>query len=89
MEKTEIRAVIKYLVKKDKKANEIHADFQNTLGDSAPSYSTVDKWTNEFKFSRKSLDDMRIGWQRCVTTPGIAKVHEMVLKDRRQSARNC
>ena len=36
MEKTEIRAVIKYFVKKGMKVKEIHADFQNTLGDYAP-----------------------------------------------------
>jgi hypothetical protein len=30
MEKTEIRAVIKYFIKKGMKAKEIHADFQNT-----------------------------------------------------------
>ena len=56
-EKTEIRAVIKYFIKKDMKAKEIHAEFMNTQGDSAPSYSTVAKWTSEFKFDRESLDD--------------------------------
>ena len=30
--KTEIRAVIEYIVKKGMKAKEIHADFQSTLG---------------------------------------------------------
>ena len=56
MEKPEIRAVIKYFVKRGMKTKEIHADFQNTLGDSAPSYSTVAKWTVEFIFGRESLD---------------------------------
>ena len=50
MEKTEIRAVIKYFVKKGMKAKEIHADFQNTLRDFALSYSTVAKWTSKLKF---------------------------------------
>ena len=57
MEKTEIRAVIKYFVKKSMKTKEIHADFQNTLGDSAISYSTVAKWTSE---SLESLDMIRV-----------------------------
>ena len=56
MEKTEIRAVIKYFVKKGMKSKEIHAEFQNTLEDSALSYSTVSKWTSMFKFGRESLD---------------------------------
>ena len=67
------------------KAKEIHADFQNTLGESAPSYSTVAKWTNKFKCGRESIeDDLCSGQPRCVTAPEIiAKVHEMVLEDRR------
>jgi len=52
--------VIKYFVKKDMKAKEIHADFQNTLRDSALSYSTVAKWASEFKFGRESLDVIRV-----------------------------
>ena len=60
MEKTEIRAVIKYFIKKGMKAKEIHANFQNPLGDSALSYSTVAKWTSEFNFGWESLDVIRI-----------------------------
>jgi len=77
MEKAEIRAVSKYFVKKDMKAREIHTDFQNTLEDSASSYSTVAKWTSEFKFGRESLDDDPCsGRPKSATTPEfIAKVH--------------
>jgi hypothetical protein len=32
------------------KTEEINTDFQNTLGIFSFSYSTVVKWTNEFKF---------------------------------------
>nr|XP_024215016.1 uncharacterized protein LOC112210301 [Halyomorpha halys] len=56
MEKTDIRAVIKYFEKKGMRAKEIHADYQETLGNSAPSYSTIAKWTSQFKLCRKSLD---------------------------------
>nr|XP_024214869.1 putative uncharacterized protein FLJ37770 [Halyomorpha halys] len=89
MEKTEIRSVIKYFVKKGMKAKEIHADFQNTLGDSAPSYSTVAKWTSEFKFGRESLyDDAPSGRPKSATTPEfIGKVHKKVMEDRRMKAR--
>nr|XP_014285279.1 putative uncharacterized protein FLJ37770 [Halyomorpha halys] len=67
------------------KAKEIHADFQNTLRDSAPSYSTVAKWTSEFKFGRESSgDDPRSGLSKSATTPEfIAKVHKKVIDDRR------
>ena len=81
--------MIKYFVKKGMKAKEIHADFQNTLGDSAPSFSTVAKWTSEFKFGRESLDDdPRSGRPKSATTPEfIAKVHKMVMEDRRLKVR--
>ena len=39
------------------KANEIHKDVQNSLGNSTPSYSTVAKWTNEFKRAMESFED--------------------------------
>lgn len=38
MEETELRAVVKYLMKKNMSPSEIHADFVNTLGDASPSY---------------------------------------------------
>ncbi|XP_024215639.1 protein GVQW3-like [Halyomorpha halys] len=71
------------------KAKEIHADFQNTLGDLAPSDSTVAKCTNEFKLGRESLDnDPRSGRQKCASTPEfIAKVHKKVMEDRRLKMR--
>ena len=52
--------MIKYFVKKDMKAKGIHANFQNPLGDSALSYSTVVKWTSEFKSGWESLDVIRV-----------------------------
>ena len=89
MEKTEIQAVFKHFVKKGMKAKEIHADLQNTLGDSAPSYSTVAKWASEFKFGRESLeDDPRSGRPKSAMTPElIAKVHKMVMEDHRLKVR--
>ena len=58
---------------------------KNTLGDSAPSLSTVKKWTAEFKRGRVSLeDDPRSGRPKTASTPEIiAKIHDMILNDRR------
>jgi hypothetical protein len=61
--------MIKYFVKKGMKAKEIYADLQNTLGDSAPSYSTVAKWTSEFKFGQESLDVIRVEHSQKVLLP--------------------
>ena len=49
-----------YFVKLGMKAKEIHADFENTLGDSALSYLTVAKWISKFKFGRESFDVIRV-----------------------------
>ena len=57
MDKNECRAVIKYLYLKDMSPKDIHQDMQNTLKDSAPSYSTVKFWISEFNRGRRSTDD--------------------------------
>ena len=72
MEKKYIWPVIKYFIKKAIKAKEINADLQNILGNSAPSYSTVAKWTTKFKFGWESLNDDRCsGWLKSATTQKI------------------
>jgi hypothetical protein len=67
MEKTEIQAVIKYFLKKG-----IHANFENTLGDSS-SHSTVAKWINAFKFCEESLEDDLCGGRpkKCMILVGL------------------
>ena len=44
MEKQEVRAVIKYFYFKGLTPEEIFTDMKETLGESAPAYSTVTKW---------------------------------------------
>ena len=90
MDKTEIRAIIKHFVKQDRKAKEIHAFFQNSLKKASPSYSTVAKWTSDFKSGRESLDDgPRSGRPKRATNPEvIAKVRNIVLEDRRMKLRD-
>ena len=43
------RAVIKFLTKEGAKAKEIHRRMADVYGDSNPKYSTVAKWSAEFK----------------------------------------
>ena len=49
----EFRAVIKFLTKEGAKAK----DVADVYGDSSPKYSTVAKWSAEFKRGRDSLED--------------------------------
>ena len=54
---TEFIAVIKFLTKEGAKAKEIHWRMADVYGDSSPKYSTVAKWSAEFKRGRDSLED--------------------------------
>src|SRR5436190_21126688 len=85
MNKIEYRAVIKYLFLKGNTPTQIKDELDSVYGDSAPSFTTVKFWAAEFKRGRESLgDDERSGRSKTATTDeNIAKVHEMVLDDRR------
>ena len=50
----EFRAVIKFLTKEGAKAKEIHRRMADVYCDSSPKYSTVAKWSAEFKRGRDS-----------------------------------
>lgn len=89
MDKIEQRAVIKYLCKKKFTPLEIHVDMKTTLGECAPSYTTVKKWAAEFRHGRESIkDDPRSGRPKTSTTEeNVGKVCDMILKDRRLTIR--
>ena len=53
----EFRAVTKFLTKEGAKAKEIHRRMADVYGDSSPKYSTVAKWSVEYKCGRDSLED--------------------------------
>ena len=57
MDKTEYRAVIKFIVKEGLTSNEIQSKFIKVYGDSSPSFSIIKKWAAEFKLGRTNLDD--------------------------------
>lgn len=89
MEKTEYRAVIKYLHLKGMTPSEIHEDMVRTLTDNAPSYATVKRWVNEFKRGRESVeDDPRPGRPPTATTKdNLDLALGMIMEDRRISCR--
>jgi len=67
---------------------EIHAILTETLGEHAPSYTTVKNWVAQFKRGDFSTCDVPCpGRPKTVTTPEIIdEVHEIILEDRRISA---
>ena len=77
--------IIKYLQKKWLALKDIHADMVATLGDNAPTLSTVKKRAAEFKRGRESLEnDPRSGRPASATTQeNIDRVHHMVMDDKR------
>lgn len=83
------RAVIRYLGLKGLTPKEIHDDMVGTLGEKAPSYTTVKKWASEFKQGRESLeDDPRCGRPVTVSTEDVIDhVQKIILDDRRTTER--
>ena len=67
----------------------IKDELDSVHGDSAPSFTNVKFWVAEFKRGRKSLgDNARSGRPETATIDeNIAKVHQMVLDDRRIKVR--
>jgi transposase len=57
MEKSEYRAVIKFLTLEGKPPKEIHERMMNVYRELCPAYSTVKKWAKEYKHGRESLQD--------------------------------
>ena len=63
MDKTESRAVIKYLHRKGMKTKEIHDDMVKTFVEDSPRYSTVKKWLADAQMEGINcivMDDRRL-----------------------------
>ena len=73
-----------------KAPKEIHAILTETLGQHAPSYTTVKNWVAQFKRGDFSTCDVpRPGRPKTTTTPEIIdQIHELILEDRRISAKS-
>lgn len=85
LKKIEHRAVIKFLTKQGKTQKSIHEEMFSVYQDSAPSLSTVQKWSSEFKRGRESIeDDPRPGGPVSATSDeNVKKVEKLVLEDAR------
>ncbi|XP_067667528.1 histone-lysine N-methyltransferase SETMAR-like [Haliotis asinina] len=75
----------KFVTKEGCKATEIHNRMCIVMGEDAPSFSTVCRWSLQFKQGRKSLDDEpRSDRPSEVTQPEvIAAIEKGILADRR------
>lgn len=83
MEKTEIRAVIKFYYLKGRTATQIKTKLDAVLGDKSPSFKTVYLWHTKFKNGRTCCEDQhRIGRPKDVTNEAmIEKIHKIVVAD--------
>jgi transposase len=76
----ETRAVIKFFFLQGKAPKKIHAILTETLGEHAPSCTTVKNCVAQFKRG----DAPRPGRPKTVTTPEITdQIHELILEDLR------
>ena len=73
-----------------KTPKEIRAILTETLGEHAPPYATVKNWVAQYKCGSFSTCDVPHHRQpKTVTTPEIIEeIHELILEDRRISAKS-
>jgi len=83
--KFQFHAVIKFLCEESHATKEIHDRLCAMYRDSAPSNTTVTRWSNEFQRGRESLeDDPRSSRPSDVVNPSvIAAVEKLIRDDRR------
>ena len=69
---------------------DIYAELVGTLGESAPPYSIVARWSKKFNLGRTSTqDEHREGRPSVAITGGnVKKIHDLVLKHRRMTIRH-
>ncbi|XP_071092044.1 protein GVQW3-like [Haliotis cracherodii] len=85
MDKSEYRAVIKFLVLEGQSAKQVEERLTAVYGEFSPSPATIKRWVKEFQRGRESLeDDARSGRPSTSTSPeNIDTVHKLVMENRR------
>ena len=83
-------AIMFFFFLQGKAPKEINAILTETIGEHAPSYATVKNWVAQFKHGDFSTCDApRLGRPKTLTTPEIIdQIHEIILEDRRISAKS-
>ena len=83
------RYVIQYFYLKGLSPTNIKAELDSTLGESAPSFTTIKYWVVEFKRGRTSCRNEHRSdrTNEVTTTEMVKKLHKMVLDDRRLKVR--
>ncbi|XP_026815448.1 protein GVQW3-like [Rhopalosiphum maidis] len=82
--KCEIRAVIRYLVAKEKSPHEIFNEIRTVYGEGHMNRTSVYKWCREFKNGRTNVHDgLRSGRPSILTDDIVKKVENAVRDDRR------
>ena len=86
----ETRAVNNFFFLQGKVQKEIHAILTETSREHSPSYATVKNWVTQFKRGHfPTCDPPCPGRLKTVTTPEIIdQIHELILEDRRISAKS-
>ena len=86
---TSRRELLSIFFLEGKTPKEIHAILTETIGEHAPSYSTVKNWVAQFKRGDFSTCDAPCpGRPKTVTTSEMTRDHELTLEDRRISAKS-
>lgn len=90
MEKSETRAVIKFLQLQGKSPSEIHSEMVPIFGNISPSYESVKYWCRQFKCGRSESNDLsRSGRPKTeVNCENAEKVRKIVEEDRRMTVNN-
>ena len=85
MEKSEYRAVIKFLTLEGQSPKNIHERMERVYGDMCPPYTTVKNWAQDIRLGRRSIqDEPRSGRPSTATTEeNIETVEKLIMEDRR------
>ena len=89
MDKKEFRVLIKHCFLMEKNTVEAKQLLDKRYGDSAPGKSTIIDWYTEFKLGSTNTDDAECSGhpKSSVIPENIAKVHKIVLRDRKLKLR--